>query len=45
MALRFACLGGGAPEFYLNMQAGHDLELAKQRLQDELADIEARRPK
>jgi len=44
MALRFACLTGGAPELYLNMQAGHDLELAKQRLQDELADIEAGRP-
>ena len=44
MALRFACLAGGAPELYLNMQAGHDLELAKQRLQDELADIEAGRP-
>ena len=44
MALRFACLTGGAPELYLNMQAGHDLELAKQRLQDELAEIEAGRP-
>ena len=44
MALRFACLTGGAPELYLNMQAGYDLELAKQRLQDELADIEAGRP-
>jgi len=44
MALRFACLTGGAPELYLNMQAGHDLELAKRRLQDELADIEAGRP-
>jgi addiction module HigA family antidote len=44
MALRFACLTGGAPQLYLNMQAGHDLELAKQRLQDELADIEAGRP-
>ena len=44
MALRFACLTGAAPELYLNMQAGHDLELGKQRLQDELADIEAGRP-
>jgi addiction module HigA family antidote len=44
MAMRFACLTGGAPKLYLNTQAGHDLELAKQRLQDELADIEAGRP-
>jgi len=40
MALRFARLTGGAPELYLNMQAGHELELARQRLGDELADIE-----
>jgi addiction module HigA family antidote len=40
MALRFARLTGGAPELYLNMQSGHDLEAAQQRLQDELADIE-----
>jgi addiction module HigA family antidote len=40
MALRFARLTGGAPELYLNMQAGHDLAAARQRLQDELADIE-----
>jgi addiction module HigA family antidote len=39
MALRFARLTGGAPELYLNMQSGHDLELAQQRLRDELADI------
>jgi hypothetical protein len=25
---------------FVNMQAGHDLELAQQRLQDELAGIE-----
>ncbi len=40
MALRFARLTGGAPELYLNMQAGRDLEAARQRLKDELADIE-----
>ena len=40
MALRFARLTGGAPELYLNMQVGHDLEVAQQRLQDELAEIE-----
>src|ERR1700724_3133533 len=32
MALRFARLTGGAPELYLNMQTGHDLEVAQQRL-------------
>jgi addiction module HigA family antidote len=40
MALRFARVTGGTPELYLNMQAGHDLEVARQRLKDELADIE-----
>ena len=40
MALRFARLTDGTPELYLNMQAGHDLEVARQRLKDELADIE-----
>jgi hypothetical protein len=40
MALRFARLTGGVPELYLNMQTGHDLEAAQQRLQDELDDIE-----
>ena len=40
MAVRFARLTGGAPELYLNMQTGHDLEVAQQRLQGELADIE-----
>jgi addiction module HigA family antidote len=40
MALRFARLTGGAPELYLNMQTGCDLEAAQQRFQDELADIE-----
>ena len=40
MALRFARLTGGTPELYLNMQTGHDLEVARQRLKDELADIE-----
>lgn len=39
MALRFARLTGGAPELYLNMQTGFDLEAAQQRLQNELADI------
>jgi addiction module HigA family antidote len=29
MAVRFARLTGGAPELYLNMQAGHDLELGQ----------------
>jgi addiction module HigA family antidote len=41
MALRFARLTGGAPELYLNMQIGHDLEAAQQRLKDELASIES----
>lgn len=40
MALRFARLTGGTPELFLNMQTGHDLELAQQRLRDELAGIE-----
>jgi antitoxin HigA-1 len=40
IALRFARLTGGAPELYLNMQTGFDLEAARQRLQNELADIE-----
>ena len=39
MALRFARLTGGAPELYLNMQTGHDLQEARQRLKDELASI------
>jgi addiction module HigA family antidote len=41
MALRFARLTGGAPELYLNMQTGHDLEAARQRLKDELISIES----
>ena len=41
MALRFARLTGGVPELYLNMQIGHDLEAARQRLKDELASIES----
>jgi antitoxin HigA-1 len=41
MALRFARLTGGAPELYLNMQIGHDLEAARERLKDELASIES----
>jgi addiction module HigA family antidote len=41
MALRFARLTGGSPELYLNMQIGHDLEAAQQRLKDELASIES----
>jgi addiction module HigA family antidote len=40
MALRFARLTGGAPEVYLDMQVRHDLEVAQQHLQHELADIE-----
>ena len=40
MALRFARLTSGAPELYLDMQIGYDLELAQQRLQDELAGIQ-----
>jgi addiction module HigA family antidote len=39
MALRFARLTSGAPELYLDMQTGHDLEVAQRRLQHELADI------
>ena len=34
MALRFAHLTGGAPELYLNMQTGYDLEAARQRLKE-----------
>jgi addiction module HigA family antidote len=44
MALRFARLTGGARELYLSMQVGHDLEVAQQRLQHELADIEPAPP-
>jgi addiction module HigA family antidote len=44
MALRFARLTSGAPELYLSMQVGHDLEVAQQRLQHELADIEPAPP-
>lgn len=40
MALRFSRLTGAAPELYLAMQAGHDLEVARLRLKDELAKIE-----
>jgi antitoxin HigA-1 len=40
MALRFARLTGGAPKLYLDIQVGHDLEVAQQRLHDELAGIE-----
>jgi addiction module HigA family antidote len=40
MALRFARLTGGEAELFVNMQAGDDLELAQQRLHDELAGIE-----
>ena len=40
MALRFARLTGGAPEVYLDMQVGHDLKVAQQRLEHELAEIE-----
>jgi addiction module HigA family antidote len=40
MALRFARLTSGAPELYLSMQVGHDLEMARQRLHDDLAGIE-----
>jgi addiction module HigA family antidote len=32
MALRFARLTGGAPDLYLNMQTGYDLEAARQLL-------------
>jgi addiction module HigA family antidote len=39
MALRFARLTGGAPELYLSMQTGHDLEVARDRLKDALDDI------
>jgi addiction module HigA family antidote len=34
MALRFARLTGGAPELYLNMQTGYDLEAARERLKE-----------
>jgi addiction module HigA family antidote len=44
MALRFARLTGGEAELFVNMQAGHDLELAQERLQHELADIEPAPP-
>jgi addiction module HigA family antidote len=40
MALRFARLTGGEAELFVNVQAGYDLELAQQRLHDELAGIE-----
>jgi addiction module HigA family antidote len=40
MALRFARLTGGAPELYLNMQTGHDLDQARQRLKDEPAGLD-----
>ena len=33
MALRFACLTGGAPELYLKMQPALYLEFTKRRLQ------------
>jgi addiction module HigA family antidote len=44
MALRFARLTGGTPELYLDMQVRHDLEVAQQRIQHELADIEPALP-
>ena len=40
MALRFARLTGGTAELLLNMQTGHDLVRAQQRLRGELAGIE-----
>jgi addiction module HigA family antidote len=40
MALRFSRLTGAAPELYLFMQTGHDLEAAQLRLKDELAKFE-----
>jgi plasmid maintenance system antidote protein VapI len=40
MALRFTRLTGGAPELYLNMQTGHDLEAAQLRIENELASTE-----
>jgi addiction module HigA family antidote len=40
MALRFARLTGGAPELYLNMQTGNDLDQARQRLKDEPAVLD-----
>jgi antitoxin HigA-1 len=40
MALWFARLTGGAPELYLNMQTGHDLDEAKQRLKDDPAVLD-----
>jgi addiction module HigA family antidote len=40
MALRFARLTGGAPELYLDMQTGHDLETARERLKNALDGIE-----
>jgi antitoxin HigA-1 len=40
MALRFARLTGGAPELYLNMQTGHDLAEARQRLKDDPAVLD-----
>ena len=38
-------LTGGAPELYLNMQTGYDLEAAEERLQDELVEIHPSNPK
>jgi addiction module HigA family antidote len=42
MALRFARLTSGAPELYLSMQVGHDLEVAQQRLEHGLASSRKR---
>lgn len=39
MALRFARLTGGAPELYLNMQTGYDLEAARQRLAEAVQQV------
>jgi addiction module HigA family antidote len=40
MALRFGRLCGGAPELYVQMQAQHDLWIARQKLKDTLSEIE-----
>jgi addiction module HigA family antidote len=37
MAVRFAAIGGGEPQLFLNMQAAHDLWHAQQRPENRVA--------
>src|SRR5262249_804030 len=44
-ALRLAHFLGCSPEFWLGLQAAYDLEVARQRLGDEVAQLQAYEPR